>query len=367
MSPVAGSPAARVADVKRELLVRHLEAWAPAALHRARRATYAHGYADADDARAAEAALRVFTEQSDLVRGRELAMVAVADDATGPIRRLSAVQREAGPSAGLVVHTVSGGTDARLGVALQAAGAGRKPLFGYLDASAAPAPPASTTLAALGAGKPVEVMLVLAADVLPRLAADDPTAGDPTVGDRDLGDRMFGDDRWRAVPAPAPDRRIAGLVQAYRSVLRDAGFPLTAAVELVAGDADDPGELLVFATTSGKSLEGFKEALWAADEYAGVRYRDPGDPQRHPIDISLSPHPGPLRRELLAHLRAVGPRSVTELRTFTLTETVYRAADANGVLNALLTAGAVTREPANGRLGGDVVIAATEPAARTVV
>jgi three-Cys-motif partner protein len=361
MSPVAGSPAARVADVKRELLVRHLEAWTPAALHRARRATYAHGYADADDARAAEAALRVFTEQSDLVRGRELAMVAVADDATGPIRRLSEVQREAGPSAGLVVHTVPGGTDDRLGVALQAAGAARKPLFGYLDASAAPAPPASTTLAALGAGKPVEVILVLAADVLPRLAA-----GDPTAGDIDLGDRMFGDDRWRAGTAPAPDLRIAVLVRAYRSVLRDAGFPLTAAVELVAGDADDPGELLVFATTSGKSLEGFKEALWAADEYAGVRYRDPGDPQRHPIDISLSPHPGPLRRELLAHLAAVGPRSVTELRTFTLTETVYRAADANGVLNALLTAGAVTREPANGRLGGDVVIAATGPAAPTV-
>ena len=42
-----------VDDVKRELLVRHLEAWAPAALHRARRATYVHGYADADQGRAA--------------------------------------------------------------------------------------------------------------------------------------------------------------------------------------------------------------------------------------------------------------------------------------------------------------------------
>ena len=37
-----------VADLKREVLVRHLETWAPAALHRARRATYVHGYADAD-------------------------------------------------------------------------------------------------------------------------------------------------------------------------------------------------------------------------------------------------------------------------------------------------------------------------------
>ena len=45
-----------VADLKRELLVRHLEAWAPAALHRARRATYVHGYADADGGALAEAA-----------------------------------------------------------------------------------------------------------------------------------------------------------------------------------------------------------------------------------------------------------------------------------------------------------------------
>ncbi len=53
--------------------------------------------------------------------------------------------------------------------------------------------------------------------------------------------------------------------------------------------ARSPAQLLVFATTSGKSLEGFKDALWAVDEYAGVRYRDPGDPERHLIDISLTP------------------------------------------------------------------------------
>lgn len=355
MTPAAGTPAARVADVKRELLVRHLEAWAPAALHRARRATYAHGYAD--DARAAEAAVRVFTEQSDLVRGRELAMVAVADDAGQAARRLDDVQRAAGPSAGLVVHTVSGGTDARLGVALQAAGAARLPLFGYLDAGGSPVPPAAATLAALGTGRPAEVLLVLAADVLPGLAA-----ADLDEHGRAAGDRLYGDDRWRRVREQPVEQRYAGLVAAYRSVLRDVGFPLTAAVELVAGDPDDAGELMVFGTTSGRSLEGFKEAMWAADEFAGVRYRDPADPRRHPIDISLSPHPGPLRRELLAHLAATGRRTVTELRTFTLTETVYRAADANGALQALLAARAVTRDPGHGRLGGDVVIAAAEPA-----
>jgi len=296
-----------VGELKREVLVRHLETWAPAALHRARRATYVHGYADADSGALAEAALRVFAEQSDLVRGRELTMIAVGENVTQVAARLDAV---AAVEAGLTVHTVSGGTDQRLGVALKAVGAARVPLLGFLDASSASEPPAPTTVAALAVGKPAEVLLALAPGVVTEVAA-------------------------------------------YRAELRAAGFPLAAAVELVEGSQ---GQLLVFATGLGKSLEGFKETLWAVDEYAGVRYRDPGDPERHLIDISLNPHPGPLRRELLRHLETVGSATVTELRTFALTETVYRAADASRVLQALLTAGAVSREPEHGRLGGEVVI-----------
>lgn len=300
-----------VADVKREILVRHLEAWAPAALHRARRATYAHGYADAGPD-LAEAALRVFAEQSDLVRGRELTMVAVGEQTAEVGRRLAAVQQDADAAAGLIVHTVAGGTDAALAVALKAAGSARVPLLGFLDATAADDPPAPATVAALAAGRPAEAIIVLRAE---GFAADE-----------------------------------------YRARLTGAGFPLAAAVELAVDEA--PGEVLVFATTSGKSLEGFKDTLWAVDEYAGVRYRDPGDPERHLIDISLNPHPGPLRRELLAHLAEMGEATVTDLRIFALTETVYRAADATRVLHALLTAGSVTRRPEHGRLGGDVVITA---------
>jgi hypothetical protein len=293
-----------VGDLKREVLVRHLEAWAPAALHRARRAVFVHGYADADGGALAGAALRVFADQSDLVRGRELTMLAIGDD-------LSGLDLAAEPAAGFAVHTVSGGTDARLATAVKAAGAARVPLLGFLDASAAGAPPAPATVAALAGGKPAEALLVLA----PGVVTD---------------------------------------VDGYRAELRAAGFPLAAAVELATGDA--PGELLVFATGLGKSLEGFKETLWAVDEFAGVRYRDPGDPERHLIDISLSPHPGPLRRELLGHLAAVGEATVTELRTYALTETVYRAADATRVLQTLLHSGAIGRRPEQGRLGGDVVI-----------
>ena len=293
-----------IATVKRELLVRYLEAWAPAALHRARRVVYAHGYADADGGAAAEAAMRVLAEQTDVVRGRELTMLATGDD-VGPIgARLDAVQREAG--AGLAVHTLSGGTDGRLPLGLKAIGAQRVPLLGFVDAAGASEAPAPATVAALTTGKPAEVLLVL---------------------------------------APGES------AEPYR-----AGWPLFTRVELAV--SDEPGELLVFGATAGKSLEGFKEALWSVDEFAGVRYRDPGDPDRHLIDISLSPHPGPLRRELLAHLQRVGEATVTELRTFALTETVYRAADATRVLHALIGAGTVTRRPADGRLGGDVVISA---------
>ncbi|MFI5491498.1 hypothetical protein [Actinoplanes sp. NPDC051859] len=285
-----------VADVKREILVRHLEAWAPAALHRARRAVYVHGYAESTQPLAA-AALGVFTEQSDLVRGRELAMVAVGGELDG-----------AG-AAGLSVHSVPGRTEDVWGLALKAAGAARVPVLGFLDATAVGEPPTATMLSALATGKPAEVIVVL--------------------------------------PGASP-------VSQARDELRQAGFPLVAAVELAV--SAEPGEVLLYATTLGKHLEGFKDLLWAVDEFAGVRYRDPGDPERHLIDISLNPHPGPLRRELLAHLAERGEVSVTELRTFALTETVYRAADATRVLHALLDAGTVTRRPEHGRLGGDVLI-----------
>lgn len=348
--------------MRRELLVRCLEAWAPVAVQRARRATYVHGYADADDGRSAEAALRVFAELADLTRGREIAMLAVAEDPAGPGARLTAAL-PVGASAGLAVHTVAGRTDERLPAVLKAAGARGAPLFGCLDTATAPVPPAWTTVAALAGGRPAAALIVLAADLLPGLArADRPPAE---------GDRLFGGDHWRAAPStgaqpgpegerrPGPAGATADLAARYRGALQRAGFPLISLVELVA-DADPAGdgELMAFATSSGKALEGFKEALWAVDEYAGVRYRDPADPERHPLDISLNPHPGPLRRELLRHIADVREATVTDLKTFALTETVYRAADATRVLGALVAAGAVTRRPAQGRLGGDVVIGA---------
>jgi hypothetical protein len=285
-----------IAGALRELLVRYLDAWTPGAVHGARGATFAYGWAAAPDEETAEAALRVFAEFADRLAGRRLAVVLVGPAPDALAGRLGAVQAELGTPPELSVHAVDGDPDERLPAALKAAGAAGAPLLSFLD-GAGPA-----ALAAVGNGKPAEVLLVSGTGEL-----------------------------------PTPP------------------MTLTAHVELVSSAAE--ARLVTFATTAGKGLEAFKNALWAVDEYAGVRYRDPRDPEGHLLDISLSPHPGPLRRELLAHLGASGARTVTELRQFTLTHTVYRAADTVRVLNALLAAGAVTRDPERGRLGGDVVIA----------
>jgi hypothetical protein len=283
-----------IAGVVRELLVRYLDAWTPGAVHGARGATFAHGWTGTPDAAATEAALRVFAEFADRLRGRRLTVLLVGPSAIEVARPLADIQAEIGTPPELSVHAVEGELDGNLPVALKAAGAAGAPLLAHLD-GAGPA-----AVQAVAAGKPAEVLLVSSST--------------------------------RELPDPP--------------------FPLTAHVELV----NDEARLVTFATTQGKSLEAFKNALWAVDEYAGVRYRDPRDPEGHLLDISLNPHPGPLRRELLAHLEAAGGRSVTDLRQFTLTHTVYRAADTVRVLTALLSAGAVTRTPERGRLSGDVVI-----------
>ncbi|MBF9129279.1 hypothetical protein I0C86_09875 [Plantactinospora sp. S1510] len=302
-------PADPIGAVKRELLVRQLDSWTPAALHRSRRATFAQAYAGPDGG-AADAALRVFTEFADLLRGRRMTVLTIADRTEELAARHTATQPEL--PAEVTAHLMPGDLS-RLPVALKAAGAAGAPVLAYLDATGGPEPDRDT-LAALTVGRPAELLLAL----------------DP--------------------PSPSgPD---------LRRTLTEAGFPLVTEVELVA-DAPAEPERIVFATASGKRLDAFKDALWAVDEYAGVRYRDPGDPEGHLLDISLTPHPGPLRRELLARLATAGRASVTELRQFTAERTVYRAADTNRVLGALLAAGLVGRDPAAGRLGGDVTITAT--------
>ena len=292
-------------DVTRELLIRYLGAWTPAALHSARRATFALVSRASVSAPGAEAALRVVAEFADRLHGREFTMIVAGPGADRARARLAEVQDELRTPPALTVHTLPDA--ALLPAGLTAARATGAPLLVALDGVAD-----QQTLRAIRAGKPGELLLI----------TEDPTG--------------------------------------VRQSVHDAGFPLDAAVELV--DADGRALLLCLGTRSAKSLEAFKNELWAVDEYAGVRLRDPHDPEGRLLDISLTPNPAPLRRELLEHLDQVGACTVTELKHFTMTDTVYRPEDTVRALTGLLDADTVRRDPEDGRLGGDVVIALVEPA-----
>jgi hypothetical protein len=141
----------------------------------------------------------------------------------------------------------------------------------------------------------------------------------------------------------------AGAIEGFDS----AGFRCRA--ELVA--ADGSTETLLFTTGVEKSLERFKDELWALDEYAGIKLCDPADPTGTLLDITVEPHLGPLRRELLGML-ADGPRTLAEMRDYVLHSTIYRAVDASRAVQAMIHGGACTREPSGGRLSPTTVIIA---------
>ena len=134
----------------------------------------------------------------------------------------------------------------------------------------------------------------------------------------------------------------------------DPGQALTVRADLV--DGSQAVERLVFGTGSLKALEKFKDELWALDEYAGIRYRDPIDAEGTLLDISLQPNVAPLRRALIGHLARSGAVSVASLREWTLRETIYRAADATRAVQALVGSGIVVRTPASGRLSPDTLV-----------
>jgi hypothetical protein len=165
-------------------------------------------------------------------------------------------------------------------------------------------------------------------------------------------------DAWRlaASLARGEARELLVTLPAREQVtgLDEVGLAYTLTVELVADDGRT--QLLVFATGDSRHLAAFKNELWAADEFAGIRYRDPRDAERSLVDISLTPQLPPLRRALLAELARRGSCTVAELQRHTLLATIYRPADAIGALTSAASAGVISREPAKGRLTPRTVV-----------
>lgn len=225
------------------------------------------------------------------------------------------------------------------------------------------------------AGHQLDVVILRAAaideqDLPPGLslrAVEDPdalTVTGPLLAHLDVSSTLDEPAVWRLVAALAPGRSremlltlppaTADEVAGYRARLRKTGLADAVAVEL----ADDGGhaQLLLFATNDTKHLTTFKNELWSADEFAGIRYRDPGDAEHALIDISLNPQLRPLRRALLDELARRGSCTVADLQKHTLRETIYRPADTVDVLTAAAAAGAVTRQPPKGRLSPRTVV-----------
>jgi hypothetical protein len=318
-SPVT-DPRGPVAALRRELLASQLTSWLPEAARRARRATVVLGYADRADDGTVEAALRTLAGRAaEVGRLRLTVVVAVDDDDPGRAQRIGAVAAQLPP--GIDVHPVTAGAQ-RLPALLRAAGAAGAPLATYLDTGAGMVP-GHGVLTALTSGRPTEVLIT---GIGP---------GGAAAADRDL--------------------------------LTTAGFPLTAAVDLVVADPASTAEgtptggtppvaaWCRFATTAGRRLVAVKNAFWAVD-LPGLYYRDPADPGAGAVPVTVGPDPAPLRAALLAHIRTTGGATVTELRGYVAERTIHRAVDADRVLTELLTVGAVRRDPEHGRLAGDVLI-----------
>ena len=244
----------------------------------------------------AVAAARVFGEFADKLRGRALTMVLSPADEDA----VTAVFAEYGDPPGLSVHPFAGDVE----TALREAHAVGAPIFGWFDEGLTP-----DALSIVASSKGSEVLLG---------GAEADTAGR----------------------------------------LRAAGLPRTARVDLV--DQSGRAESLVFATGSEKALEKFKDELWALDEYAGVRLRDPGDAEGTLLDIRVEPNLAPLRRALTSRLATGGPATLADLRMWTVRETIFRTGDATKAVQALVAAGGVARTPPGGRLSVDTLLALSD-------
>jgi hypothetical protein len=301
-----------------ELLLLHLDTWVPAALRQARRATFIQAY-QGPDAGTADAALRAVAGHGDLAVGRQLSVVTLAGSPAGVAQPVL--------PATVSAHLLPGGPS-MIPVAVTAATAARAPLLCYVDLDGGPST-GGEPWRSVNTGRPAEVLIVGASNPPDELRAELIGAGSPLVNVVELSSERPG------APADARPYRIA------------------------------------FATGSGKRIEAFKDALWAVDAPAGTLLRSCGDDGVPTVSPMAGPDLAPLRGALLAHLATGGRRTVAELRSFAVTATVYRAGDVNSALAELLADDAVRREPADGRLGGDVSVwpmtPAADPPARSTV
>jgi three-Cys-motif partner protein len=347
---------------KHRLLQAYLAAWLPTLFHGGYgRVTYAEGFAGPGIYRGTQPgspviALRTFLGQRSLLAGgRTVDMVLVEEDH----RRIIELRRQMGEAltqapvapAGISVEYVCGDHAEVLLPALERIGAMRRPVFAFLDSYGGPDVPLDVARR-IGTAPSSEVLVTFGTSFFIRFC--------DVEGHQAEGDRVFGGRQWRKVAGLAPRKKKPFLVATYRESLRRAGFLFVLSFEMLDEQGHDLH--LVFGTTHRAGLEKMKDAMWRIDPIGGVRFRDPRDPDQGILDLAIDPDLSPLSRELLAEL-SHGPRTLAELKDYTLVETVYRPPHARSVVQELLQQPAVQRDPERGRLTDATVIRLAEPTA----
>lgn len=235
-------------------------------------------------------------------------------------------------SACVELSTVHGDCHSDLLPELERVGAFDGPIFANLDGWGVDTP--YEIVKKIGQCRSSEVLVTVERPWFIRFASQEDVAA---------GDRVFGDRGWRRVTEfRTPDDKRRFLIDEYLKRLRDAGFPFHLTFELIDEGGNDL--LLVFGTSSELGVERMKEALWAADPVSGTRFRDPRDRAQLSFEID-EPNFLPLRRELLEVLDE-GPRSVEDLKQFTLLNTIYKKTHATEQLRFLQADDKVVWRPA---------------------
>ena len=148
-------------------------------------------------------------------------------------------------------------------------------------------------------------------------------------------DQFYGEpDVWRRLAdAGTPHEAKAALLGYYLGRLSEAGFPYHLTFELV----DEGGHelLLIYATKSELGLVRMKDAMWQVDPVYGQRFRDPRDENQLALDISDEPDLSLLKRQLLDEVVAAGSIQLSELKRYTLLETIYREPHATTAVREL--------------------------------
>ena len=93
--------------------------------------------------------------------------------------------------------------------------------------------------------------------------------------------------------------------------------------------------LLIYATKAEKGIERMKDAMWRVDPVYGQRFRDPRDEHQLTLEISDEPDLSLLKRQLLERVLEDGAVTLSELKRYTLLETIYREPHATTAVREL--------------------------------